>query len=623
MLEANSRRVFLNELSPPDEYSLDRAIATTFSLDLLSLLMAPLSMVLFECKCQEDALKDPIAILEALRRVSGRFSVFCQQGRISVPQNDTPLFRYLEKAVVEVQPKDNQGVFHAKTWLLRFTSKDSPVIYRFLCLSKNLTFDRSWDTVLTLEGELQDRSVGYSRNKPLGEFFEALPALALTQLTEDTKSNVRLLADEVRRVNFNPPEDFDDVEFLPIGIPGKKRKLKWGRPSRTLLVSPFLTENPIRNLSESGNDNILISREESLDELPGELIQDIEKNCQIYVMDVAAEKPEELGDKEESLSPNLNDLSGLHTKLAIFEEGWDAFVLSGSANATKKAWSGENVEFMTQMAGKRSKVGIDSFLGKEGQHQSIYSMLRPYKRIEKSKEKDLSKQLETILENARQTISAAGIQSRVSHNPERGYTITLKARAPFSFGMDTVHGTCYPISIAANNAQDVASLQKGEPLDFIDLSSVGLTTFYAFHLEAELQKEKTAISFVLNIPVEGIPADRDKLIMRSIISDKDRFVRYLLFLLSEDPHCGCMDNLYLSLLQQKEGARAGHLFPPLQLLEEMVRAYSRDKEKLDRIARLVDDLKQSEEIQSILPEGFDQVWEAFLALRNEEKRFAP
>ena len=116
MLEANSRRVFLNELSPPDEYSLDRAIATTFSLDLLSLLMAPLSMVLFECKCQEDALKDPIAILEALRRVSGRFSVFCQQGRISVPQNDTPLFRYLEKAVVEVQPKDNQGVFHAKTF---------------------------------------------------------------------------------------------------------------------------------------------------------------------------------------------------------------------------------------------------------------------------------------------------------------------------------------------------------------------------------------------------------------------------------------------------------------------------------------------------------------------------
>ncbi len=623
MLDANSRRIFLSELRPPDEYTLDRAIATTFSLDLLSLLMAPLSMVLFECKCQEDALKDPIAILEALRRVSGRFSVFCQQGRISVPQNDTPLFRYLEKAVVEVNPKDNQGIFHAKTWFLRFTSKDRPVFYRFLCLSKNLTFDRSWDTVLTLEGELQNRTVGYSRNKPLGEFIEALPELALTQLSEDTKSNLTILADEIRRVDFTPPEDFDDIEFLPIGIPGKKRKLKWGNPSRALLVSPFLAEYPIRNLSEFGNDNILISREESLDELPGELIQDIEKNCQIYVMDLAAEKPEEMGDEEKAPSPDLTDLSGLHAKLIIFEEGWNAFVLSGSANATKAAWSGENVEFMTQMTGRRSQVGIDSFLGKESQHQSFYSMLPPYKRIEKSKEAALSKQLEAILENARETISVARIQGQITHSPERGYTITLKAQAAFSFGKDGVLCTCYPISVAANNAQDVASLQKGEPLAFVDLSTVGLSTFFAFHLEAQLEKEKARISFVLNLPLEGMPAERDKMIMRSIISDKDRFVRYLLFLLSEDAHCGVMDNLYLSLLQEKEDAKAGHLFLPLQLLEEMVRAYSRDKEKLDRIARLVDDLKQSEETQTILPEGFDQVWGAFLALRNEENRFAP
>jgi hypothetical protein len=623
VLEANSRRIFLSELRPPDEYTLDQAIATTFSLDLLSLLMAPLSMVLFECKCQEDALKDPIAILEALRRVSGRFSVFCQQGRISVPQNDTPLFRYLEKAVVEVKPKDSQGVFHAKTWLLRFTSKDRPVFYRFLCLSKNLTFDRSWDTVLTLEGELQDRAVGYSRNKPLGEFIEALPELALTKLTEDTKGNVTILADEVRRVDFNLPEDFDDIEFLPIGIPGKKRKLKWGRPSRTLLVSPFLAEDPIRNLSESGNDNILISREESLDELPEQLIQDIEKNCQIYVMDVAAEKPEEMGDEEKFPSPDLSDLSGLHAKLVIFEEGWNVFVLSGSANATRKAWSGDNIEFMTQITGRRSKVGIDNFLGKESEHQSFYSMLRPYKRTVKTTETALSKQLETILENARQTISAAGIKGQITHNPEKGYTITLKAKAAFAFGKDSVLGTCYPISLPANNARDLAPLQKGEPLSFIDLSPVALSTFFAFHLEAQLQKEKAGISFVLSPPVEGMPMDRDKLIMKSIISDKDHFVRYLLFLLSEDPHCGAADNLYLSLFQEKGGANAGHLFLPLQLLEEMVRAYSRDKEKLDRVARLVDDLKQSGETQPILPEGFDQVWEAFLALRNEEKRFAP
>ena len=158
--------------------------------------------------------------------------------------------------------------------------------------------------------------------------------------------------------------------------------------------------------------------------------------------------------------------------------------------------------------------------------------------MEKLKETALSKQLETILESSRETISAAGIKGQIIHRPERGYTITLKARAPFSFEKDNVLGTCYPISLAANSAQDVAPLQKGGTLSFVDLSPVGLSSFFAFYLKAELQKEMASISFVLNLPVEGMPADRDKMIMRSIISDKDRFIRYLLFLLSEDPHCG-------------------------------------------------------------------------------------
>ena len=146
MLEPNSRCIYLEELRPPVGYRLERAIATTYSLDLLTLLMAPLSMALNECHNREDALKDPIAILEALRQTTNRLTVFCQQGRIAVPAKDALLYRYLEPVVVEVQSPDNRGVFHAKTWLLRFVGEaaDDPVHYRFLCLSRNLTFDRSW-----------------------------------------------------------------------------------------------------------------------------------------------------------------------------------------------------------------------------------------------------------------------------------------------------------------------------------------------------------------------------------------------------------------------------------------------------------------------------------------------
>lgn len=53
MLDPNSRRLYLEALQSPEGYRLDRAVATTFSLDLLTLLMAPLSFAMFECEHSE------------------------------------------------------------------------------------------------------------------------------------------------------------------------------------------------------------------------------------------------------------------------------------------------------------------------------------------------------------------------------------------------------------------------------------------------------------------------------------------------------------------------------------------------------------------------------------------
>jgi hypothetical protein len=146
----------LNELKPPAGYVLDRAVATTFSLDLLTLLFAPLAMVFYESQEKDLDLTRRVEVIETLCRVADRLVIFCQRGRIAVPKTATLLYSYLEPVVVEVQP-GGDGVFHPKTWLLRFTAEDRQVIYRFLCLSRNLTFDHSWDTVLSLEGVLQER----------------------------------------------------------------------------------------------------------------------------------------------------------------------------------------------------------------------------------------------------------------------------------------------------------------------------------------------------------------------------------------------------------------------------------------------------------------------------------
>ena len=131
MLNPEERTQTLETLRPPLGYELDCAIATTFSLDLIALLTAPLAFTLFDWEDQEgQQIADPLAILESLRRYAERISIFCQSGHIAVPKHSQQLFSHLEESIFQVSL--DSGVFHAKTWVLRFTSKDEPVIYRVI-----------------------------------------------------------------------------------------------------------------------------------------------------------------------------------------------------------------------------------------------------------------------------------------------------------------------------------------------------------------------------------------------------------------------------------------------------------------------------------------------------------
>lgn len=165
MLQPDVRGQLLESLRPPEGYALDYAVAATYSLDLLALLTAPLAFTLFDWEEEDGSLtKNPQALLAAIKRHAHRIAIFSQAGQIALPGSSEPLFYYLEKMVHEVLPPDTRGSFHPKVWVLRFTCDGHPVQYRLLCLSRNLTFDRSWDTVLALDGVLKDRRRPFSAN---------------------------------------------------------------------------------------------------------------------------------------------------------------------------------------------------------------------------------------------------------------------------------------------------------------------------------------------------------------------------------------------------------------------------------------------------------------------------
>jgi hypothetical protein len=80
MLRPDERAHLLELLRPPSGCQLDCAVGTTFSLDLISALMLPLSFAFFDWEDTDGKIiADPLALLEALRRYGNRFTVFLSE----------------------------------------------------------------------------------------------------------------------------------------------------------------------------------------------------------------------------------------------------------------------------------------------------------------------------------------------------------------------------------------------------------------------------------------------------------------------------------------------------------------------------------------------------------------
>ena len=76
MLAPKDRTLLLESLRPPPGFHLDAAVSTTYSLDLMALLVAPLAFTFFDWEGGDgQPTKDPNALLEALRRHVDRIQI--------------------------------------------------------------------------------------------------------------------------------------------------------------------------------------------------------------------------------------------------------------------------------------------------------------------------------------------------------------------------------------------------------------------------------------------------------------------------------------------------------------------------------------------------------------------
>ena len=100
--DSNEDRTNYSEiLMPPEGYRLDKAIGTTYSLDLEALTAVSISLGLSE-EADSKLMHNPISMLNALQKISDKILIFCEAGQIKVPAKPNALSILLEKMVVEV-----------------------------------------------------------------------------------------------------------------------------------------------------------------------------------------------------------------------------------------------------------------------------------------------------------------------------------------------------------------------------------------------------------------------------------------------------------------------------------------------------------------------------------------
>jgi hypothetical protein len=134
-----------------------------------------------------------------------------------------------------------------------------------------------------------------------------------------------------------------------------------------------------------------------------------------------------------------------------------------------------------------------------------------------------------------------------------------------------------------------------------------LTPFIAFEIVAHAEDRQHCLRFVLKLPIDGIPADRLDHIVSAIISDRERFLRYLWLMLQGDGGSAIAWDGVLELGERGPETPASD-YVSLPLLETLVRALSRSPDKIEHVNGLIEQLKRTPRGRVALPAGFDALW---------------
>lgn len=611
MLNPNNDRLDYGQiLAAPNGYHLDFAVGTTYSLDLDALTGACIALGLSE-ETDSDLMKNPICLLEALRNTGDKVALFCEGGQIHLPNKVTSLYVLLEKMVFQVNAVKRREVkgypsFHPKFWLIRYIGENKDILYRVVVLSRNLTFDRSWDVTFYMDGK-KSSSVS-DKNAPVQDFL----AFLLKNLGNDDNSKLKAKAiknmiRELSQIVFDTgSKEFFDYDFIPTGIKksgGGFHSIMDTRLFRNFddplqkdglheifIMSPFVSNDVIKYFNERNQyinrtEYMLITRAMSL----GRLKPSDCSNFKIYtIKDAVLQGETAISENGEMAVGQKQDI---HAKVYMIRKDSYTDLYLGSLNASHNAVYG-NVEFMICLHSKNRYLNMEKltagiFDGEEGGADN------PFQQVSFSdsvidEEEEKNHLLDGIIKKINRMQPHAIVSARNDY-----YDVTLE------FHNWTESFNEYEITISPLLANK--TMPYAEQVIFSSLALTDLSEFYRI----SVRDGERMVSRVIKVPTDGMPEGREKAIVSSVVNDKACFYRYIAFLLG--------DSFVLSALetdiQSKTGSasRLNGTSGLPALYEKMLQTAATAPERFKEIDYLI----QAVSKDGVVPEYFEELYNTF------------
>lgn len=579
-------------LVPPVGYTLDLAVGTTYSLDLETLMAVSIALGIQE-STDSSLSNNPFAILKSLQGLSDKMLVFCEAGQIAAMQpQKSPLMLLLDKMIVPVKLREMKGKgfpsFHPKTWTLQYSDAEGNRLYRFIVLSRNLTFDRSWDVAVSLNGK--DTKKEQATSIPIVDFLNYLKYNALEGVSLKTEKRriLNSLIQDLPYVLFSLDDKrFLDFEIIPLGI-GQVNinddPLIWDSFHDLLVFSPFISSGVMRSFDErkmlKDTRRHLITRTSELHKIAGKL-----DTFRVYTLKDTVVEGEEIVSDEETEKIQQQDI---HAKMYLMTKGSRSSLYLGSMNASENGLH-RNVEMLLRLSGYRYYLNMDAI---ESDLFGPDEKGNPFEEIDLAGVDTIAPETEEkdALERVLKGICRLKSKAEVVRDGDK-YNVTVSFISP--------RGGFPNAEIAP--ARTARSQQLAEEVSFEGLSALELTELYRITVKGETE----SITRMILIPTE-MPSDRDDMVVRSILKDKRAFVDYLAFILGDDYVLSALE-MEASAASDRDVDRRSVEDGLPAIYEKMLKTAYTEPERLKEIRLVMDRISDTE----VIPDEFVRMYETF------------